>query len=235
MGKNKLAKFRELANLERVFQPSFEEVFQKDYYLKGKWCSTVFNNDNPLVLELGCGKGEYTVGMARHFHDKNFIGVDIKGARIWRGARTANEENLLNAAFLRTRIELISSFFDMNEVSEIWLTFPDPQEKKRRKKKRLSGPRFLNQYRQFLKDKGLVHLKTDSNVLFDYTKRLAEYNELEILYCSSDLYNSGCKDEILAIKTFYEKQFLSQHIPIKYIRFRLSPEKEIAELPDNEK
>ena len=233
MSKNKLAKFRELADLERVFQPSFEEVFQKDYYLKGKWRSTVFKNDNPLILELGCGKGEYTVGMARQFQAKNFIGVDIKGARIWRGARTANEENLLNAAFLRTRIELINSFFDVDEVSEIWLTFPDPQEKKRRKKKRLSGSLFLNRYRQFLVDDGLIHLKTDNLVLFNYTKNLAEYNNLEIIFSSSDLYSSGYEDDILAIKTFYEKHFLSQEIPIKYIRFCLPSEKDIIELPDD--
>ncbi len=234
MSKNKLAKFRELADLERVFQPSFDEVFQEDYYLKSKWCRDIFHNENPLVLELGCGKGEYTVGMARKFPDKNFIGVDIKGARIWRGARIANDENLMNAAFLRTRIEMINSFFVQDEVSEIWLTFPDPQEKKRRRKKRLIGSRFLSQYRRFLKNNGLIHLKTDNEVLFDYTKALVEYNELEIVFSSSDLYNSGYKNEILEIKTFYEKQFLSQGIPIKFIQFRLPSTREIKELPDDE-
>lgn len=234
MGKNKLAKFEELANLDRVFQPAFEEVFQKDFHLKGKWSSEVFRNQNPIVLELGCGKGEYTTGMATKFTDKNFVGVDIKGARIWRGARTVNENNILNAAFLRTRIEFINSFFSKNEVSEIWLTFPDPQEKKRRKKKRLTGSRFLNLYRSFLLDKGLVHLKTDNQILFDYTRELAGFNGLEILFSTADLYNSDYDNEILNIKTFYEKQFLEKGTSIKYIVFRLPSSKKIMELPDEE-
>lgn len=232
MGKNKLAKFEELANLDRVFQPDFEEVFQKDYHLKGKWSSDVFHNQNPIVLELGCGKGEYTTGMARRFSAKNFIGIDIKGARIWKGAKTANENNISNAAFLRTRIEFINSFFSEAEVSEIWLTFPDPQEKKRRKKKRLTGSRFLNLYRSFLKHNGIVHLKTDNKILFQYTRDLAIYNDLEILYSTEDLYNSDYDDEILNIKTFYEKQFLEQGIDIKYIKFRLPVNKMIMEIPD---
>lgn len=229
-----MAKFSELANFDRVFQPPFEEVYQKDHTLKGKWSSDVFRNENPLVLELGCGKGEYTIGMATEYPERNFIGVDIKGARIWRGAKTAHEKEIRNAAFLRTRIELIGSFFRKDEVSEIWLTFPDPQEKKRRKKKRLTGPRFLNQYREFLRDEGVIHLKTDNVILFEYTKKLAEYNKLEILFASDDLYHSGFKDDILNIKTYYEKQFLEQGISIKYIKFRLLSEKEIIDLLDDE-
>jgi tRNA (guanine-N7-)-methyltransferase len=234
VGKNKLARFQELAMMERVFQPAFEEVFQKDYYLKGKWAKEVFRNDHPLVLELGCGKGEYTVGMATRFLDKNFLGVDIKGARIWRGASTANEENIKNAGFLRTRIEFIPSFFSKDEVSEIWLTFPDPQEKKRRRKKRLTGSRFLNLYRSFLVDNGIIHLKTDNKILFEYTAELARYNNLDILYETSDLYHSDYDNDILDIKTFYEKQFLEQAISIKYIQFRLPSSKTIIELPDED-
>lgn len=234
MSKNKLAKFSELKKLDRVFQPSFDEVFQKDYFLKGNWAEKVFKNKNPLVLELGCGKGEYTLGLAKKFQDKNFIGIDIKGARIWRGAKTANEDKIQNAAFLRTRIELISSFFAQNEVSEIWLTFPDPQEKKRRKKKRLSGSRFLNEYRKFLQDQGKVHLKTDNDILYHYTHELVQYNELETIISTSDLYNSGITDDILGIKTFYEKQYLLEGKTINYIQFRLPGNQEITEPPEDE-
>ena len=234
MGKNKLARFHELTRLERVFQPSFDEAFGKDYILKGSWAQDVFRNNHPIVLELGCGKGEYTVGMARRFGDKNFIGVDIKGARIWRGSKTINEENILNAAFLRTRIEWIGSFFAKDEISEIWLTFPDPQEKKRRAKKRLSGSLFLNSYRSFLSPEGIIHLKTDNQILYDYTLALVQHNGAEILFSSADLYGSGYADDILEIKTFYEQQYLSQGVAIKYIRFRLPVDKQITELPDNE-
>lgn len=234
MSKNKLKKFEETRQFDRVFQPEFNEVFQKDYYLKGKWNKEVFKNNNPIILELGCGKGEYTVGLAKEYKDKNFIGVDIKGARIWKGARESNEQNILNSGFLRTRIEFIDSFFEKNEVDEIWLTFPDPQAKKRRRKKRLSGPRFLNLYQRFLKNGGIIHLKTDSRLLFDYTIQIIHYNQLELLYSSQDLYSSGLDDKILDIKTFYEKQYLEQGIPINYLKFRLPSNKEITDLPDEE-
>ena len=234
MSKNKLAKFSELKELDRVFQPAFDEVFQKDHPLKGKWSLEVFNNNNPIVLELGCGKGEYTVGLARKYKNKNFIGVDIKGARIWRGAKTMNEEEIHNAAFLRTRIELITSFFTPDEVSEVWLTFPDPQEKKRRKKKRLTGPRFLNEYRNFLKNKGIIHLKTDNDILYEYTLKLVNYNQLDILFSTPDLYNSEYKNDILEIKTFYERQYLAEGKNINYIKFRLPKVKEIMEFPEDD-
>lgn len=233
MSKNKLAKFSELKELDRVFQPAFDEVFQKNHPLKGKWSAEVFGNNNPIVLELGCGKGEYTLGLARKYNSKNFIGVDIKGARIWRGAKTMNEEDIRNAAFLRTRIELIRSFFVRNEVSEIWLTFPDPQEKKRRKKKRLTGPRFLNEYRHFVKDDGIIHLKTDNDILYDYTLKLVNYNQLEVLFSTSNLYESDFNDDILEIKTFYEKQYLAEGKSITYLKFRLPKEKEIIEFPED--
>lgn len=234
LSKNKLKKFEETREFERVFQPEFEEVYQRDYPLKGKWNKEVFKNNNPVILELGCGKGEYTVGLAREYPGKNFIGVDIKGARLWKGARESNEEQILNSGFLRTRIEFIESFFAEDEIEEIWLTFPDPQPKKRRMKKRLSGPRFLQMYQKFLVNNGIVHLKTDSRILFDYTLELVKYNGLEILYFTNDLYNSGLEDRILGIKTFYEKQYLSQGIAINYLKFRLPSAQTISELPDEE-
>ncbi len=223
-----------MESFERVFQPSFEEVYNKDYYLKGKWSAMVFHNDQPLVLELGCGKGEYTVNLARKFPGKNFIGIDIKGARLWRGAKIANEHNLFNAAFLRTRIEMIESFFGMDEVSEIWITFPDPQVKKRRNKKRLTSSRFLNHYRQFLADQGVVHLKTDNDILFSYTRDLVIYNELELLAATHDLYHSEIRDDVLSIQTFYEKQFLAEGKNINYLAFRLNKNRIIKESPGNE-
>lgn len=232
MGKNKLARFRELEGFERVFQPSFEEVFGKNFYLKGLWRREVFHNENPLVLELGCGKGEYTVGLARRDPGRNFMGLDIKGARIWKGARQANKEELSNVAFLRTRIDFITSFFDSGEVDEIWITFPDPQEKKRRIKKRLTGAIFLNLYRQLLKDQGLVHLKTDNRHLYRFTLDLVRYNTLTVEKYTEDLYSEEWQDETVFIQTFYESKFLSEGSKIYYIRFRLPAGQKIKEIPD---
>lgn len=231
MGKNKLSRFRELETLERVFQPSFEEVFRKDYYLKGKWKEHIFGNDNQLVLELGCGKGEYTVGLSRMNPDKNYLGIDIKGARIWKGARQAHDGKMENVAFLRTRIDFITSFFSKGEVDEIWITFPDPQEKKRRRKKRLTGAIFLNHYRQLLRDGGWIHLKTDNNQLYRYTLELAKYNGLETGRYSDNLYQTGWEDEALKIQTYYEARFRAEGSAINYIRFRLPAGKNIKELP----
>ncbi len=233
MGKNKLSRFRDLETIERVFQPPFDEVFEKDYRLKGKWSVDVFQNVNPLILELGCGKGEYAVGLARRYPERNFAGVDIKGARIWKGARTANDEGLRNVAFLRTQIDFITSFFGRNEVDEIWITFPDPQEKKRRRKKRLTGALFLNRYRQFLKDDGVVHLKTDNRPLYQYTLKLANYNELTVERYSENLYKEKWEDESVAIQTYYESRFLEEGSPIHYIQFLLPADREIKELPDD--
>ena len=231
MGKDKLKRFNELEGLHRVIQPDFEEVYQREYRLKGRWKQEVFGNDKPLVLELGCGKGEYTVGLARLYPEKNFMGVDIKGARIWKGAKTAHEEGLDNVAFLRTRIDFIRSFFDREEIDEIWITFPDPQEKKRRRKKRLTGDIFLNAYRHFLKDGGFVNLKTDNTGLYTYTLELAKFNELEIDWHTDDLYKTGRSDETVSIQTYYESRFRAEGLKIKYIRFRLPSRKEISELP----
>lgn len=231
MGKKKLSRFRELENLERVFQPSFEEVFQKDYHLKGKWKREVFGNDHPLILELGCGKGEYTVGLARKYPDMNFMGLDIKGARIWRGAYTAQNEGLNNVAFIRARIDFIQSFFEREEVDELWITFPDPQEKTRRQKKRLTGTQFLNKYRLILKDNGVIHLKTDNRLLYRYTLELAKYNDLMIERNSENIYQEGWNDETVSIQTYYENIFMAQGAHINYIGFRLPINQEIKELP----
>jgi tRNA (guanine-N7-)-methyltransferase len=227
MTKKKLQRFAEMETFTHVIQPEFEEVFSRDFYLKGLWSKHRFRNENPVVLELGCGKGEYTTGLAKRFPEKNFIGIDIKGSRIWRGARTALGEQLGNVLFLRTRIEMIGSFFGPEEVDEIWLTFPDPQLKKKRK--RLTSPRFLNTYCTFLKKNGIVHLKTDSNVLYRYTLNLIEKNKLNLRFNSEDLYNSGLTNDILDIKTFYERQFLDQGMKINYLCFELTHDKVIEE------
>jgi len=230
MGKKKLQRFAEMETFPNVIQPAFGEVFETYHRLKGKWHEEFFRNPNPIVLELGCGKGEYTTGLARRFPEKNFIGVDIKGSRIWKGAKAAIAEKLENVAFLRTHIEQISSFFDTAEVDEIWLTFPDPQLKKSRK--RLSSARFLNSYARFLKEGGLVHLKTDNEVLHLYTLDLASYNQLHIRLHTGDLYNSGIESDILGIKTFYERQFLDQGMKITYLCFELPHGKTFIEQPE---
>ncbi len=230
MSKNKLAKFSEMNKFDHVIQAPYHVIEQDDFYLKGKWTQDFFHNENPVVLELGCGKGEYTVQLAERYTEKNFIGVDIKGARMYTGAKQALEKGLKNVAFLRTNIEIINRFFDENEIAEIWLTFPDPQMKKTRK--RLTSTFFLENYRQFLKPHGIVHLKTDSNFQYKYTSALAHLNEFEILAETDNLYESDLHSETLEIKTFYEKQWLARGITIKYIAFKLN-DKEFAE-PDIE-
>ncbi|MBN2633763.1 MAG: tRNA (guanosine(46)-N7)-methyltransferase TrmB [Bacteroidales bacterium] len=231
MGKNKLARWAELGTFSNVLQPPGEEVKNKDHPLKGKWSSHFFLNNNPLVVELGCGKGEYTTGLSRKFPDNNYIGVDIKGARMWRGAKTSREQGLNNTAFIRTRIEFISSFFESGEVDEIWLTFPDPHPGKKNANKRLTCPWFLNMYRNFVKDKGIIHLKTDNFELFRYTSSLAEVNGLNIIRSSTDVHNEMPGDEILKIKTHYENLFLHEGSKINYLEFSLDKNKEILPLP----
>ena len=232
MGKRKLKKWAEMETFKHVFQPDFNEVFQKDFYLKGKWGKEFFRNDNPITLELGCGKGEYTVGLSRKYPARNYIGIDIKGARIWKGAKTAFNESLENVAFLRTHIEHIESFFEKNEVREIWLTFPDPQLKKRRNKKRLTSARFLNHYSNIIAPGGMIHLKTDNEEMFDYTMEVINHNNLPLLFVTKDLYSEKDIDPVISIKTYYEQQFLDQNIPIKYLCFRLE-EGKIIEEPEN--
>ena len=219
MGKDKLKRFEENSRFDCLYQPEFNEVFKGDYRMKGTWNREYFKNSNPITLELGCGRGEYTIEMARSFLGKNFIGVDIKGARMWRGAKSAMEESLLNAAFIRCRIEFTEAVFGEEEISEIWITFPDPQPKKC--SKRLTSSFYLNRYKGFLKRGGVIHLKTDSVFLYEYTLEVIKYNNLELIEAHSDIYGTGRADRLLSIKTHYEKQFLSQGIPIRYLSFKL--------------
>lgn len=219
--KNKLKRFKENETFSNVIQPSREEVVSNNFKWKGNWIS-YFNNNNPIVLELGCGKGEYTVNLAQQYPDKNFIGIDIKGARFWRGAKTAIEENLANVAFIRTQIELIDFLFAENEVDEIWITFPDPQIKYKRTKHRLTNATFLEKYKMVLKPEGIMHLKTDSEFMHGYTLGLLHGLGYEILYAHHDVYsNEYSPKEITSIQTFYEKQYLEQGKPITYIKFHL--------------
>ena len=220
--KKKLRRFRENEGFENVIQPSRQEVLEGKFKWRGKWCE-LFKNNHPVVLELGCGKGEYTVGLARQNPQKNYIGVDIKGARLWRGAKTATEEGLDNVIFLRTQIELIENLFEKNEVSEIWLTFPDPQIKFKRTKHRLTNQEFLEKYKSVIKENGEIHLKTDSEFLHGYTLGLLKGLGHEIVYANHNVYrNEGSPPDVLNIQTHYENQFLEMGKPITYIQFRLS-------------
>lgn len=220
MGKNKLARFAENETFANLFQLTYEQVTKEGFALKGKWNKEFFKNDNPIVLELGCGKGEYTVGLAKKYPNKNFIGIDIKGARLWRGCKTSNEDKMTNVAFVRTHIQMIESYFAQNEVSEIWITFPDPQLKK--PNKRLTCERFLSLYKNILKSEGIVHLKTDSQELYEFTKdEVLIPTKREILYNTNNLYNSDFKEDVIEIQTFYEAMYLKIGKPITYLKFRL--------------
>jgi tRNA (guanine-N7-)-methyltransferase len=221
VGKDKLARWAEMRSFGNVIQPDIRKIKASVYPLKGRWNEDHFRNNHPIVLELGCGRGEYTVGLSLKFPLKNFIGIDIKGARMWRGAKTAIENNIPNALFLRTRIEFINSFFSVDEVDEIWITFPDPYPKRRNADKRLTSPFFLNSYNAFMKNEGIIHLKTDNTDLYNYTKNIAERNNLEIITATRDLYSGNIEDEILSIRTHYENIFLSKRIKINYLSFRL--------------
>ena len=219
--KNKLKRFQENETFSNVIQPTREEVVG-DFPLKGKW-NTHFKNDNPIVLELGCGKGEYTVGLAKKFPNKNFIGIDIKGARFWKGAKEAVEGDLPNVCFIRTQIELVDHLFAKEEVSEIWITFPDPQIKYKRTKHRMTNATFLERYKQVLKPEGTVNLKTDSEFMHGYTLGLLHGLGLEVLYANHDVYkNEGSPKEVLEIQTFYENQYLEKGKPITFIRFKVN-------------
>ncbi|MEM8999335.1 MAG: tRNA (guanosine(46)-N7)-methyltransferase TrmB [Bacteroidota bacterium] len=219
--KNKLKRFRENETFSNVIQPTRDEVLN-GFELQGIWGS-FFENTNPIVLELGCGKGEYTVGLAKRNADKNFIGIDIKGARFWRGAKSALDERLPNVAFLRTQIELIDLLFGDGEVSEIWITFPDPQVKYKRTKHRLTNQGFLQKYQRILKANGRVHLKTDSEFMHGYTLGLLHGLGAEVVYANHDVYrNEGSPEEVIEIQTFYENQYLQEGKPITYIQFRIN-------------
>ena len=220
--KNKLKRFSENETFTNVFQPTREEVVGDQFPLKGKWSSDFFKNDNPIVLELGCGKGEYSVGLAERFPEKNFIGIDIKGARFWRGAKTAVESGMNNVAFVRTQIELINHIFAENEVSEIWITFPDPQIKYKRTKHRMTNAEFLERYKKILKPSGLIHLKTDSEFMHGYTLGLLHGLGHEVIYANHNIYkNEGAPAEVTGIQTFYESQYLEVNKSITYIKFRI--------------
>ena len=220
--KNKLKRFRENETFSHVIQPSRETLEKDQFEWKGLWAS-FFKNDHPIVLELGCGKGEYTVHLAEKYPDKNFIGIDIKGARFWRGAKTIQQNSILNAAFIRAQIELINQLFAAGEVSEIWITFPDPQIKFKRSKHRLTHPDFLNRYRQILQAEGSVHLKTDSEFLHGYTLGLMHDPAYRLSYAHHDIYNNPhAPRAAVAVQTFYEKMFLEHNKPITYLQFQFN-------------
>ena len=244
MSKGKLKKFAEMETFKNVFQYPYGVISEVPFEKRGHWREQYFHNDNPIVLELGCGKGEYTVGLARVYPNINFIGVDIKGARIYTGAKQALEEGLDNVAFLRTSIEIIDRFFSEDEVQEIWLTFSDPQMKNVHK--RLTSTFFMNRYRRFLIDGGIVHLKTDSNFLFTYTTYMVNVNKLPVLFRTEDLYGNELSEgrvaenqmdektrEILGIHTYYENQWIERGLNIKYMKFQLPRVGELVE-PDVE-
>ena len=223
MGKGKLAKFADMASYPHVFEYPHSVAEQVPFEMRGHWHEQFFKNDNPLVLELGCGRGEYTVGLGRMYPEKNFIGVDIKGARMWTGATDSLHEGMSNVAFLRTNIEIIDRFFGSGEVDEIWITFPDPQMKKMTK--RLTSTAFLQRYASFLKPDGIIHLKTDSNFLYTYTDALVKVNDLPVEVNSTDIYGSSEEFRIqnseLDIRTYYEQQWLDRGLTIKYLKFHL--------------
>ncbi|MES2138264.1 MAG: tRNA (guanosine(46)-N7)-methyltransferase TrmB [Bacteroidota bacterium] len=223
MAKRKAKKFAEVNSFDNCFFLSFEESRAEGLPLKGNWNKNYFKNNNPIVLELGCGKGEYTVGLAQRYPDINFIGVDIKGNRIWTGARTATDNKMNNVAFIRTRIDFIDTCFSNNEVKEIWITFPDPQPQKSRIRNRLTNMIFINRYKKILENNGIVNLKTDSEPFYDFTREVIAENKLEELDATNDLYsNTAKRDESLtSIKTYYEKKFSDKGFKICYLKFRI--------------
>ena len=208
--KNKLGQYQEFRN--------FNHAFEKDCTLKGRWNRDYFQNNNPIVLELACGKGDYAIGLANLYENKNFIGVDIKGNRMWRGAKTVEEEDLQNVAFLRAHIDHITDYFDKNEVDEIWITFPDPQPKK--ENKRLTSKRFLERYVEILKPNGTLNLKCDSELMYDYTLQMINENKLELITNQPNVYSAGSISQEMEIKTYYERKWLKEGRIIKYLKFK---------------
>lgn len=222
--KNKLQKFEENKSFDNLFQYSYERIMAEGFPQQGRWRTDFFHNDNPIVLELGCGKGEYTVGLARAHRDINYIGIDIKGARMWRGLTQAREEGLTNVAFIRARIDQIEHFFGPDEVDEIWVTFPDPHpgEGERNARHRLTSPEFLQRYRKIVKPEGILNLKTDSPIMYEFTlHEVIEKQGLPLLYATDDLYANDDVIEVKTIRTFYEQMWLDQGLTIKYLRFKI--------------
>ena len=220
--KNKLKRFNENKTFKNVFEPKREELVDAVYEMKGAWNEKFFKNNNPIVLELGCGKGEYSVALAQKYPNKNFIGIDIKGARFWRGAKTALEENLTNVAFIRTQIELVASVFAENEISDIWITFPDPQIKYKRTKHRMTNSEFLKSYKKILQPEGTVNLKTDSEFMHGYTLGLLHGEGHEVIHSNNNVYKQeGSPEDVTSIQTFYENQYLEVNKPITYIKFKI--------------
>lgn len=217
MGRDKLRRFEENKTNRHIIEPG-KDIYEK---IQGKWYPEVFEVQQPITIEVGCGRGEYTVGLARKFKDRNYIGCDIKGSRIWKGGKDAKAENLNNAAFLRTKIELIERFFEKGEVDEIWITFPDPRPRDGDEKRRLTSPRFLNEYRKVLKDGGTVHFKTDNLPLFEYTLEVLEEQKIQPEIVTKDLYASDYLKECHDIQTTYEKKFMAEGFKINYMRFKL--------------
>lgn len=219
--KNKLKRFNQNLTFLNVIQPSREELIESKFPLKGNWCKDFFKNDNPIVIELGCGKGEYSVYLAKENLRKNFIGIDLKGARFWAGAKESLELELTNVAFIRAQIELVSDLFSENEIDEIWITFPDPQIKYKRTKHRLTNPQFLAKYKKILKPEGFIHLKTDSEYMHGYTLGLLQGMGIEVAYAHHDLYtNPYAPKEASAVQTYYEKIYLEENKPITYLKFK---------------
>ncbi|MCK4676611.1 MAG: tRNA (guanosine(46)-N7)-methyltransferase TrmB [Bacteroidales bacterium] len=220
MGKQKLIRFAENATFDNLFQPSYAEVIT-GFRLKGLWGKEYFSNAAEIIIELGCGQGEYTVGLAERYPDQNFIGIDIKGARLWHGCKASVEKGLKNVAFIRTRIEMIDHFFSPGEVGQIWITFPDPKIKNHQALKRLTSPIFLNKYKNFLKNDHIIHLKSDDPGFFDYTMKVIKQNHHKLLFETKDLYNAGIDEDAVNILTFYEKMWLEVKKRIFYLKFRL--------------
>ena len=222
--KNKLKRFQDNEVFENVIQPLRSEIVEEEFQFKGKWKRDFFKNDKPLILELGCGKGEYTLGLAERNKDCNYLGIDIKGARFWRGAKTALENEMPNVGFLRTQIELVDQVFAEGEVDEIWITFPDPQIKWKRTKHRMTNPEFLNKYKHILTKEGIIHLKTDSEFMHGYTLGILEGLGHDILYAHHNIYvNHEAPEEVVGIQTFYEQLYLDKNKSITYLKFRLKP------------
>ncbi len=222
MAKNKLIRWAAIEHMPNIIQPDVREIKETEHQNKGKWNQILFGNTHPIVLELGCGKGEYTVALAKVYPEKNFIGIDIKGSRLYVGAKEAIDSSMANVAFIRSYIEHICNIFAPGEISEIWITFPDPQPQTSRLLKRLTSSRFLNLYCNIMQDQGLVHLKTDNAELYHYTANLVHYNGIDPLAKTENLYESEFSGDTMGVKTYYENKYLQQGIPINYLRFKLT-------------